>query len=152
MSPRTQNKDNKFVGLIQKEIDVNYSILENVDQSCIQRSSEPKVNETKKEPEKEEGGEAQTGRRRSCSSSSSSEDYIIILPDCFDTSRPLGDSMYSQGSFTEEDVNAPKAREGMGGPELYHPGGIHYLEQTQTHDAEGTKDTMDDNIRDPRLQ
>ncbi|XP_048222969.1 next to BRCA1 gene 1 protein isoform X2 [Perognathus longimembris pacificus] len=27
--------------------------------------------------------------------SSSSEDYIIILPECFDTSRPLGDSMYS---------------------------------------------------------
>ncbi|XP_052556259.1 next to BRCA1 gene 1 protein isoform X4 [Tympanuchus pallidicinctus] len=28
-------------------------------------------------------------------SSSSSEDYIIILPECFDTSRPLGESMYS---------------------------------------------------------
>lgn len=28
-------------------------------------------------------------------SSTSSEDYIIILPECFDTSRPLGDSMYS---------------------------------------------------------
>ncbi|XP_056627161.1 NBR1 autophagy cargo receptor a isoform X1 [Triplophysa dalaica] len=28
-------------------------------------------------------------------SSASSEDYIVILPDCFDTSRPLGDSMYS---------------------------------------------------------
>uniref|UniRef100_H3A7X0 Next to BRCA1 gene 1 protein n=1 Tax=Latimeria chalumnae TaxID=7897 RepID=H3A7X0_LATCH len=27
--------------------------------------------------------------------SSSSEDYIIILPDCFDTSRPLAESMYS---------------------------------------------------------
>ncbi|XP_020828284.1 next to BRCA1 gene 1 protein isoform X2 [Phascolarctos cinereus] len=27
--------------------------------------------------------------------SSSSEDYIIILPECFDTSRPLGESMYS---------------------------------------------------------
>ncbi|CAN8202088.1 unnamed protein product [Coccothraustes coccothraustes] len=28
-------------------------------------------------------------------SSASSEEYIIILPECFDTSRPLGDSMYS---------------------------------------------------------
>ncbi|XP_049655595.1 next to BRCA1 gene 1 protein isoform X4 [Accipiter gentilis] len=28
-------------------------------------------------------------------SSASSEDYIIILPECFDTSRPLGESMYS---------------------------------------------------------
>uniref|UniRef100_A0A8B9GJI5 Next to BRCA1 gene 1 protein n=1 Tax=Amazona collaria TaxID=241587 RepID=A0A8B9GJI5_9PSIT len=27
-------------------------------------------------------------------SSASSEDYIIILPECFDTSRPLGESMY----------------------------------------------------------
>ncbi|XP_053700079.1 NBR1 autophagy cargo receptor a isoform X2 [Synchiropus splendidus] len=29
------------------------------------------------------------------SSVSSCEDYIIVLPDCFDTSRPLGESMYS---------------------------------------------------------
>lgn len=28
-------------------------------------------------------------------SSSSCEDYVIVLPDCFDTSRPLGESMYS---------------------------------------------------------
>ncbi|KAJ7313451.1 hypothetical protein JRQ81_004833 [Phrynocephalus forsythii] len=28
-------------------------------------------------------------------SSTSSEDYIIILPECFDTTRPLGESMYS---------------------------------------------------------
>ncbi|XP_062988530.1 next to BRCA1 gene 1 protein isoform X2 [Elgaria multicarinata webbii] len=28
-------------------------------------------------------------------SQASSEDYIIILPECFDTSRPLGESMYS---------------------------------------------------------
>uniref|UniRef100_A0A8D0GBL1 Next to BRCA1 gene 1 protein n=1 Tax=Sphenodon punctatus TaxID=8508 RepID=A0A8D0GBL1_SPHPU len=32
---------------------------------------------------------------RSQASSSSSEDYIIILPECFDISRPLGESMYS---------------------------------------------------------
>lgn len=45
-----------------------------------------------KRPEKE-GGEKREGTR-SRSSSTSSEDYIIILPDCFDTSRPLGESMY----------------------------------------------------------
>ncbi|XP_060111646.1 next to BRCA1 gene 1 protein [Heteronotia binoei] len=28
-------------------------------------------------------------------SSTSSEDYVVILPECFDTSRPLGESMYS---------------------------------------------------------
>ncbi|NXI48114.1 NBR1 protein, partial [Galbula dea] len=32
---------------------------------------------------------------KSQGSSASSEDYIIILPECFDTSRPLGESMYS---------------------------------------------------------
>uniref|UniRef100_K7FCG2 Next to BRCA1 gene 1 protein n=1 Tax=Pelodiscus sinensis TaxID=13735 RepID=K7FCG2_PELSI len=32
---------------------------------------------------------------QSQASSASSEDYIIILPECFDTSRPLGESMYS---------------------------------------------------------
>nr|XP_023670091.1 next to BRCA1 gene 1 protein [Paramormyrops kingsleyae] len=32
---------------------------------------------------------------RSQASSVSSEDYIVILPDCFDTSRPLAESMYS---------------------------------------------------------
>ncbi|XP_021413606.2 next to BRCA1 gene 1 protein [Oncorhynchus mykiss] len=45
----------------------------------------------------EDKGELTEGNRgpRSRSSSASSEDYIIILPDCFDTSRPLGESMYS---------------------------------------------------------
>lgn len=43
---------------------------------------------------KEKEGEEQREGTRSRSSSTSSEDYIIILPDCFDTSRPLGDSMY----------------------------------------------------------
>uniref|UniRef100_A0A8C2YU72 Next to BRCA1 gene 1 protein n=1 Tax=Chinchilla lanigera TaxID=34839 RepID=A0A8C2YU72_CHILA len=41
------------------------------------------------EDEEELGDEVQS------QSSASSEDYIIILPECFDTSRPLADSMYS---------------------------------------------------------
>ncbi|XP_072927653.1 NBR1 autophagy cargo receptor a isoform X3 [Hemitrygon akajei] len=36
-------------------------------------------------------------------SSDCSEDYIIILPECFDTSRPLGDSMYSSALSQPED-------------------------------------------------
>lgn len=44
------------------------------------------------EKEKDEEGDGDGPRSRS--SSTSSEDYIIILPDCFDTSRPLGESMY----------------------------------------------------------
>ncbi|XP_043910588.1 next to BRCA1 gene 1 protein isoform X2 [Protopterus annectens] len=41
-------------------------------------------------------------------SSSFSEDYIVVLPDCFDTSRPLGESMYSSALSqpgTEGDLN-----------------------------------------------
>ncbi|KAM9779957.1 next to BRCA1 gene 1 protein [Neosynchiropus ocellatus] len=45
---------------------------------------------SKKEPEQEK-----SVLSRSRSSSTSSEDYVIILPDCFDTSRPLVESMYS---------------------------------------------------------
>lgn len=55
-----------------------------------------RVKESEKEAEKDkekEGKEKREGAR-SRSSSTSSEDYIIILPDCFDTSRPLGESMY----------------------------------------------------------
>uniref|UniRef100_W5N2W4 NBR1 autophagy cargo receptor b n=1 Tax=Lepisosteus oculatus TaxID=7918 RepID=W5N2W4_LEPOC len=56
-------------------------------------------------------------------SSASSEDYIIILPDCFDTSRPLGESMYSsalsqpgtEASSMETD-SAPEQSE-LGAPE-----------------------------------
>ncbi|CAL8236164.1 unnamed protein product [Arctogadus glacialis] len=59
---------------------------------------------------------------RSRSSSASSEDYIIILPDCFDTSRPLGDSMYSSalsqpGDPTAETPSTPSTPlEELGGP------------------------------------
>ncbi|XP_012734916.2 NBR1 autophagy cargo receptor a isoform X1 [Fundulus heteroclitus] len=52
---------------------------------------------------KEKNCEKEEGRTREdwdevssqTSSVSSSDDYIIVLPDCFDTSRPLGESMYS---------------------------------------------------------
>uniref|UniRef100_A0A3Q1EFA7 NBR1 autophagy cargo receptor a n=1 Tax=Acanthochromis polyacanthus TaxID=80966 RepID=A0A3Q1EFA7_9TELE len=48
--------------------------------------------------EKEEGGtrgEDWDEVSSQTSSVSSCDDYIIVLPDCFDTSRPLGESMYS---------------------------------------------------------
>ncbi|KAM8836345.1 NBR1 autophagy cargo receptor a isoform 2-T2 [Spinachia spinachia] len=48
--------------------------------------------------EKEEGGakgEEWEEVSSQTSSVSSCDDYIIVLPDCFDTSRPLGESMYS---------------------------------------------------------
>ncbi|XP_014059364.2 next to BRCA1 gene 1 protein isoform X1 [Salmo salar] len=54
----------------------------------------------------EDKGELTEGNTvaRSRSSSASSEDYIIILPDCFDTSRPLGESMYSSALSQPGDV------------------------------------------------
>ncbi|XP_031733805.1 next to BRCA1 gene 1 protein isoform X1 [Anarrhichthys ocellatus] len=59
-----------------------------------------------KGPEEEkEGGKKREGTR-SRSSSTSSEDYIIILPDCFDTSRPLGESMYSSALSQPGDIPA----------------------------------------------
>ncbi|KAM4716008.1 NBR1 autophagy cargo receptor a isoform 3-T3 [Anableps anableps] len=42
------------------------------------------------------------------SSVSSSDDYIIVLPDCFDTSRPLGESMYSS-AMSQPDTAAATA-------------------------------------------
>lgn len=39
------------------------------------------------------------------SSASSCDDYIIVLPDCFDTSRPLGESMYSS-AMSQPDITA----------------------------------------------
>ncbi|XP_036408833.1 next to BRCA1 gene 1 protein-like isoform X1 [Megalops cyprinoides] len=66
-----------------------------------------------------EGGAAGDERDevRSQASSASSEDYIIILPDCFDTSRPLGESMYSSAlshagaeGEGERDEGAPRGR------------------------------------------
>uniref|UniRef100_A0A8C4HTJ1 NBR1 autophagy cargo receptor a n=1 Tax=Dicentrarchus labrax TaxID=13489 RepID=A0A8C4HTJ1_DICLA len=40
------------------------------------------------------------------SSVSSCDDYIIVLPDCFDTSRPLGESMYSSAMSQPETAAA----------------------------------------------
>ncbi|NWR24317.1 NBR1 protein, partial [Emberiza fucata] len=57
-------------------------------------------------------------------SSASSEDYIIILPECFDTSRPLGDSMYSSAlsqpgsEKTGEPETAAEIPEGGSQPQI----------------------------------
>ncbi|XP_020773893.1 NBR1 autophagy cargo receptor a [Boleophthalmus pectinirostris] len=41
------------------------------------------------------------------SSVSSCDDYIIVLPDCFDTSRPLGQSMYSSALSQPDTTTTP---------------------------------------------
>uniref|UniRef100_A0A8C9T6B8 NBR1 autophagy cargo receptor a n=1 Tax=Scleropages formosus TaxID=113540 RepID=A0A8C9T6B8_SCLFO len=53
------------------------------------------VREEGEEAEDEDEDEGERDEVRSQASSASSEDYVVILPDCFDTSRPLGESMYS---------------------------------------------------------
>nr|XP_020499865.1 next to BRCA1 gene 1 protein-like isoform X1 [Labrus bergylta] len=74
-----------------------------VESICV----ESRVKESEKEPEEEkekEEDEEEIEGIRSRSSSTSSEDYIIILPDCFDTTRPLGDSMYSSALSQPGDI------------------------------------------------
>ncbi|XP_047656920.1 next to BRCA1 gene 1 protein isoform X2 [Tachysurus fulvidraco] len=77
-----------------------------------EEESEEKRKKTKLEKEKKKARDAEEGKEgRSRTSSASSEDYIIILPDCFDTTRPLGESMYSsavsqQGDESLERVSA----------------------------------------------
>ncbi|XP_035804072.1 NBR1 autophagy cargo receptor a isoform X2 [Amphiprion ocellaris] len=59
--------------------------------------------------EKEEGGtkgEDWDEVSSQTSSVSSCDDYIIVLPDCFDTSRPLGESMYSSAMSQPDAVAA----------------------------------------------
>ncbi|XP_034045620.1 next to BRCA1 gene 1 protein-like isoform X2 [Thalassophryne amazonica] len=95
-----------------------------------------------------DGGEKKEGMR-SRSSSTSSEDYIIILPDCFDTSRPLGESMYSPESSDEMEADGGA----MGGAEdsdLYQTEDECCTEQTQKCDTETTEETEDDCPEDPR--
>ncbi|KFV89208.1 Next to BRCA1 1, partial [Fulmarus glacialis] len=50
-------------------------------------------------------------------SSASSEDYIIILPECFDTSRPLGESMYSSALSQPSLEKAGEPEAGAENPE-----------------------------------
>ncbi|XP_040927713.1 next to BRCA1 gene 1 protein isoform X2 [Betta splendens] len=72
-----------------------------VESICVEsvKESEREAEEVK---DKEGAGKREGARSRS--SSTSSEDYIIILPDCFDTSRPLGDSMYSSALSQPGDI------------------------------------------------
>nr|XP_060637238.1 next to BRCA1 gene 1 protein isoform X1 [Anolis sagrei ordinatus] len=69
-------------------------------------------------------------------SSTSSEDYIIILPECFDTSRPLGDSMYSSAL---SQPSLEKAAETSA-----HPEGVSHLPVQNINDILTTSQTLDE--------
>ncbi|NWU84896.1 NBR1 protein, partial [Onychorhynchus coronatus] len=73
---------------------------------------------------------------QSQASSASSEDYIIILPECFDTSRPLGESMYSSAlsqpslEKTGELETGAENAEGGGQPQMHRVSDILATSQT----------------------
>ena len=69
--------------------------LGNEREEIIHIAEEEAVMEEEEDEEDEEEEEDELKDEVQSQSSASSEDYIIILPECFDTSRPLGDSMYS---------------------------------------------------------
>ncbi|XP_062451730.1 next to BRCA1 gene 1 protein isoform X2 [Rhea pennata] len=76
-------------------------------------------------------------------SSASSEDYIIILPECFDTSRPLGESMYSsalsQPSLDKTGEPETQAGNPEGGSQLQ----IHSINDVLTAVVPLTSEIMD---------
>ncbi|XP_029913459.1 next to BRCA1 gene 1 protein [Myripristis murdjan] len=75
-----------------------------IESICVDARRKDGGEDEEEEEKEKEGEEKREGRSRS--SSASSEDYIIILPDCFDTSRPLGESMYSSALSQPGDVPA----------------------------------------------
>ncbi|XP_056403816.1 next to BRCA1 gene 1 protein isoform X2 [Hyla sarda] len=81
--------------------------------------------------------EHQRDEVESQASSDSSEDYIIILPECFDTSRPLGESMYSSAlSESQGDKEARVTEETDDGGCPLHTHSINdILTTSQTLDA-----------------
>uniref|UniRef100_A0A3P9MF25 NBR1 autophagy cargo receptor b n=1 Tax=Oryzias latipes TaxID=8090 RepID=A0A3P9MF25_ORYLA len=98
----------------QEESQENGVGMESVCETVNQSGSHERVSDhnllrvayqvTVKEASQDKKGRENKERTRSRSSSTSSEDYIIILPDCFDTTRPLGESMYSSAVSQTVDV------------------------------------------------
>uniref|UniRef100_A0A2R9ADM7 Next to BRCA1 gene 1 protein n=1 Tax=Pan paniscus TaxID=9597 RepID=A0A2R9ADM7_PANPA len=83
----------------QKSLQMTFALPEgplgNEREEIIHIAEEEAVMEEEEDEEDEEEEEDELKDEVQSQSSASSEDYIIILPECFDTSRPLGDSMYS---------------------------------------------------------
>ncbi|XP_026209517.1 next to BRCA1 gene 1 protein [Anabas testudineus] len=104
---------------------------------CVESGVKESEKEAEKDKEKE--GEEKREGGRSRSSSTSSEDYIIILPDCFDTSRPLGESMYSSALSQPGDIPA-KTPTDPDTPSSDHPGSTTPEgELGETDEAAGTE-------------
>ncbi|XP_065605179.1 next to BRCA1 gene 1 protein [Cyrtonyx montezumae] len=65
-------------------------------------------------------------------SSTSSEDYIIILPECFDTSRPLGESMYSSALSQPSLEKTGESETGAGNSEAERQPQMHSISNILT--------------------
>ncbi|XP_008592692.1 PREDICTED: next to BRCA1 gene 1 protein isoform X2 [Galeopterus variegatus] len=76
----------------QKSLQMKFALHE---ERPLEDEREEIIHITEEEVVEEEEEEEEFKDEVQSQSSASSEDYIIILPECFDTSRPLGDSMYS---------------------------------------------------------
>ncbi|XP_029384061.1 NBR1 autophagy cargo receptor a [Echeneis naucrates] len=98
--------------LLQEPVNENLHISlhhDNTDEEVLVLDDIQNVKESQEE--KEEGGtrgEDWDEVSSQTSSVSSCDDYIIVLPDCFDTSRPLGESMYSS-AMSQPDAAAAAA-------------------------------------------
>ncbi|XP_040496490.1 next to BRCA1 gene 1 protein isoform X2 [Ursus maritimus] len=75
-------------------------------------------------------------------SSTSSEDYIIILPECFDTSRPLGDSMYSSALSQPGLERGAEGEPGLEAGERV-PAGENQRQEQSINDILMTSQTLD---------
>uniref|UniRef100_UPI0037E89DDE next to BRCA1 gene 1 protein n=1 Tax=Semicossyphus pulcher TaxID=241346 RepID=UPI0037E89DDE len=90
--------------ILQENTNTDTGEESHMESICVE--SRLKEIEKGSEEEKDKDEEENREGMRSRSSSTSSEDYIIILPDCFDTSRPLGESMYSSALSQPGDIPA----------------------------------------------
>ncbi|XP_069338748.1 next to BRCA1 gene 1 protein isoform X3 [Eulemur rufifrons] len=99
--------------------------------------------------EEEEDEEDELKDEVKSQSSASSEDYIIILPECFDTSRPLGDSMYSSALSQPGLERGAEAEPGVeAGPEPAEtgerlPGGENQPQEHSVSDILTTSQTLE---------
>lgn len=103
----TQDEDTRPALLLEPEkVTVHASShLDNEEEVVVLTDTEDlKAAEDEKEEQGTRGEEWDEVSSQT-SSVSSCEDYIIVLPDCFDTSRPLGQSMYSS-AMSQPDTSA----------------------------------------------
>ncbi|XP_068274907.1 next to BRCA1 gene 1 protein isoform X3 [Nyctibius grandis] len=114
----------------EAKIDQSESITEN-DSGDLLRANRCSDTSNSDEEEDDDKDDIQ-----SQGSSASSEDYIIILPECFDTSRPLGESMYSSAlsqpslEKTGEPETGAESPEGGSQPQIHSVSDILTTSQT----------------------